>query len=298
MAQKDLIIGAFNNYKDYDVLKPWVQSIKDTDFKGDIVLIAIDADTKLVQRLEQEGVKVLSYAKQNNMMIHMLRFIYIYDFLKTHGGDYRYVVSTDVRDVIFQANPFHFLDNRVSAGCPSKIVAASEAIRIKDEAWNRDNIRKNFGDYFYDTVKDNPVCNVGILAGRTDYIRDLCFHIYQFSLNRPDWVADQAAYNVLINTLPWSKVTDTTMLASAWAINAHVTNMPDKMAEFEPFLLEPRPYMEDGIVKNSYGLPFAIVHQYDRVPEWTEQIHKKYAINITNETDLGTSPKYINYDKL
>ena len=41
MAQKDLIIGAFNNYTDYDVLKPWVQSIKDTGFKGDIVLFAI-----------------------------------------------------------------------------------------------------------------------------------------------------------------------------------------------------------------------------------------------------------------
>jgi hypothetical protein len=59
--------------------------------------------------------------------------------------------------------------------------------------------------------------------------------------------------------------------------------------------MEPRPYMKDGIVRNSYDLPFAIVHQYDRVPEWTEQIHKKYGINITNDTDIGTSPKYFTY---
>ena len=48
MAQKDLIIGAFNNYTDYDVLKPWVQSIKDTGFEGDTVLIAIGTTPELI----------------------------------------------------------------------------------------------------------------------------------------------------------------------------------------------------------------------------------------------------------
>lgn len=295
MAQKDLIIGAFNNYKDYDVLKPWVQSIKETEFKGDIVLIAIDTSPELVARLESEGVKVLSYQKQNDMMIHMLRFVYIYDFLRNHGRDYRYVITTDVRDVIFQNNPFLLLDNRVSVGCPHKIVAASEAIRIKDESWNRNNIQKNFGEYFYNVVKDYPVCNVGVFGGRMEYVRDLCFHIYQLSLSRPDWVADQAAYNMLINVSPWKQIVEVTGLSTAWALNAHVTNKPDQLDEFGPFLLEKRPYMEDGVVRNSYGLPFSIVHQYDRVPEWTEQIHKKYGINITNDTDLGTSPKYFKY---
>ena len=295
MAQKDLIIGAFSNYKDYDVLKPWVQSIKDTDFNGDIVLIAIDTSPELIARLEAEGVKVLPYAKQNNMMIHMLRFVYIYDYLSKNEKEYRYVITTDVRDVVFQSNPFGLLDNRVSAGCPAKIIAASEAILIKDEAWNRGNIIKNFGQYFYDKIKDNPVCNVGVFGGRSDYVRDMCFYIYQLSLNRPDWVADQAAYNMLLNMSPWKQVTSTATLATAWALNAHVTSKPDQLDEFGPFLLEERPYMQDGIVRNSFGLPFAIVHQYDRVPEWTEQIHKKYGINMTNETDIGTSPKYFTY---
>ena len=80
--EKDLIIGAFTNYTDYDVLKPWVQSIKDTGFDGDIVLSAIDATDSIVQKLESEGVKVIRSNNSQKMMVHMLRFLSIYDYLK------------------------------------------------------------------------------------------------------------------------------------------------------------------------------------------------------------------------
>lgn len=295
MAQKDLIIGAFSNYNDYNVLKPWVQSIKDTGFQGDIVLIAVNAGKEIVQTLQTEGVIVKSYQSSGNILIHMLRFLYIYDYLKNNYKEYRYVISTDVRDVIFQHDPFSFLNIIVSAGNPTKIVAVSEAIKIKDEKWNRENIDKNFGEYFRKDIDENPVYNVGLLAGRSDYIKDLCFHLYQMSLNRPDWVADQAAYNILLGFKPWKNIAYECTLAHGWAVNAHVTNKPDQLEEFGPYLLEKRPYMEDGVVKNSFGMPFAIVHQYDRVPEWTEEIHKKYGISITESTNTGTSPKYFTY---
>ena len=175
------------------------------------------------------------------------------------------------------------------------IIAQSEAILIHREQWNRDNIIKNFGHYFYEDIKENEVFNVGILAGTTEYIKDLCFTLFQMSSNRPDWVADQAAYNVLLSFKPWNTVTTYLSLKDAWAINAHVTNKPDQLEQFGPYLLEERPYMEDGIVKNSGGKPFVIVHQYDRVPEWMEYFSKKYGTNITKDTNTGSSPKYFLY---
>jgi hypothetical protein len=137
-------------------------------------------------------------------------------------------------------------------------------------------------------VKDSPVYNVGILAGEADWVRDACFNIYQLSLNRPDWVADQAAFNMMVNYHPWVDHIQYANLESAWAINAHVTNKPDQMDEFGPYLLEVRPYMNDGIVKNAQGVPFVIVHQYDRVPEWQAHFSNKY--NITDN-----SAKYFTY---
>jgi len=297
MAQKDLIIGAFNNYTDYDVLKPWVQSIKDTGFQGDTVLFAIGTTPELVKKLIEEGVIVIPVPRNDKMMIHMQRFIHIYNFLKENEGVYRYVISTDVRDVIFQSDPTLYLDKHISAPFVTGIVASSEAIKVKDEEWNRENIRKNFGDYFYNEIKENEVCNVGVLAGRSLLIQELCFYLYQFSLNRPDWVCDQAAYNMLLNTKLWSSKTHFTKLKDAWAVNAHVTNKPDVVEMLKPYLLEEAPTMtDDGIIVNSAGVPFVIVHQYDRDPKWMEYFSKKYGTNITKDTNTGSSPKYFLYN--
>lgn len=294
--EKDLIIGAFNNFE-FEVLKPWIYSIKETKFDGDIVLIAIDAKEDLVRDIVNAGVKVIPAHNLNNMRIHMLRFLYIFDYLKDTYQNYRYVISTDVRDVIFQKNPFEKLNLYLggSTNFINMIVAQSESMLIKDEQWNSDNILKNFGPYFYDAVKDNEIYNVGILAGWSKYIKDLCFALFQMSLNRPDWVADQAAYNMLLSFEPWNVITHKAKLKDAWALNAHVTNKPDLQDTYGPFLLEPRPYVEKGLVKNSGGEVFSIVHQYDRVPEWADFYYRKYGVNITEKTNTGTAPKYFTY---
>jgi hypothetical protein len=276
-------------------LKPWINSIKETGFDGDIVLIAIDPDLETIEQIEKVGVKVIRAKNETKQMIHMQRFLHVYNYLKMYGDAYRYVITTDVRDVIFQKNPSEYLQ-KVFGSRTQGIIAQSEAIKIKDEAWNRDNIIKNFGQYFYMDVLDNEVYNVGILSGTTEYIKDLCFHLYQMSSSRPDWVADQAAYNMLLSYKPWKDSALKLGLKDAWAINAHVTNKPDQMEQFGPHLLEERPYMKDGIVYNAQGKPFTIVHQYDRVPEWMEYYMKKFDFTVNSNTNTGTSPKYFVYN--
>jgi hypothetical protein len=293
MAQKDLIIGVYTNYK-YEILKPWILSIKESGFDGDIVLVAVDSDENTIKQIQDAGVTVVQVKNEHKMMIHMLRFLYIYDYLK-QNSDYRYVITTDVRDVIFQKNPSEYMQ-KIFGSRDFGIIAQSEAIKIKDESWNRNNIIKNFGEYFYKDVCENEVYNVGILAGTSLHIKSLCFALYQMSSNRPDWVADQAAYNMLLSYLPWDNETVFMKLSDAWAINAHVTNKPDQLNDFGPFLLEERPYMKDGIVYNAEGKEFVIVHQYDRVPEWMEYYMKKFQFSVTSDTNTGTSPKYFVYN--
>ena len=41
-------------------------------------------------------------------------------------------------------------------------------------------------------------------------------------------------------------------------------------------LLEPQPYLDGDIVKTSIGIPFTLVHQYDRIPEWKSVLEAKY----------------------
>ena len=281
MAKKDLIIGAFSNY-DYDAVKPWIESINQTDFDGDKVLITINTSEETNQKIRDAGFTVIPKPSDGKMMFHMERFLHIYDYLKSDKNKYRYIVTTDVRDVIFQSNPQSWLEEKLTG--KTQLITSSEAIHIKNEAWNRDNIRKCFGDNFYDDVKDHRVLCVGILAGTGEAICDLCAMLFQLSSNRSDWVADQAAYNVLMRMYPYNNITYRANLSDAWALNAHVTNREAQYAEFGPHLLEDRPFFEDGLVKDAKTKePFVIVHQYDRVRAWKNFYEEKYGVKIKSQ---------------
>jgi hypothetical protein len=286
VAEKDLIIGAFRNYT-FNQVKPWIQSINESGFTGDKVLIAMNVSDETSKKIADSDFTVINVGNNpQNMMFHMERFIHIYNFLNQNSHKYRYVISTDVRDVIFQDDPSKFLDEYLS-NSHLKTIASSEAIQIKNETWNRENILKCFGHLFYDQIKDCEVLNVGTLAGKSEYIRDLTAALFQMSINRADWVADQAAYNVMMNWEQYKQDTYIAKLKDAWACNLHVTNKPDQLEEFGPHLLEARPSFQDGKVINEFGQPFVIVHQYDRVPEMKKYYGEKYGIEdvITFRTD-------------
>ena len=125
---KDLIIGAFSNYG-FDAVKPWIQSINDTGFEGDKVLICINTSENTQQQIRDAGFQVVAQPKSSNMMFHMERFYHIYNFLKVARGKYRYVVTTDVRDVIFQANPRYWLENLL-VDYDYQLISSSESITV------------------------------------------------------------------------------------------------------------------------------------------------------------------------
>jgi hypothetical protein len=274
---KDLIIGAFKNYN-FEQLKPWIQSINECGFKGDKVLIAIDASEETINKIAQAGFTPISAKSMSGAMFHMERFIHIYDYLKKHRDEYRYVVSTDVRDVIFQKDPMEYLSQILTKNSGYELIGVSECIKIKNEHWNRDNILKCFGAYFYEEIKDYEVLNVGTLAGKAHIIADLCGMLYQLSLNRADWVADQAAYNVLMGWFPYVDITHISGLNDGFCCNLHVTNKPIEKDHFAPFITEEHPVFEGGLMKSGYGKPYYIVHQYDRDPELKKFYHDKYKV--------------------
>ena len=81
-----------------------------------------------------------------------------------------------------------------------------------------------------------------------------------------------AVFNVLINTQPFKDIVHQT---SRWACEAGTVADPSKIEGFRPKLQCVEPTFEDGVVKYD-GTPFAIVHQYDRVPTWKKFVQVKY----------------------
>ena len=280
---KDLVIGCTTNY-DWNKLKYWVNSINKSGFEGDKVMIAFNIDYETIERLYQAGFQVIlpgkdnpqaqRYEYQSSLPVHVERFIHIYNYLNDHD-DYRFVITTDVKDVIFQQDPTKYLGLELPG---SKLMFASESMKYKDEPWGNQNLMETFGPYFHERFKDNVIYNVGVLAGRGNVMKDLCSMIFVMSVNRPIPIVDQSTFNFMISQEPYKSIARYMRSEDGWACQLGTTADPSKIEQFRPFLLEPSPIFEkeSGKVKTSTGKDFTIVHQYDRVPEWKKVIEEKY----------------------
>lgn len=267
---KNLIIGGFTNYT-YNQLKPWVLSAKEVIKENDdIVLCVGSTNQETIDWLEEQGVILVPMMPAQNIPIHVSRFISIYDHLSKTWDSYNYIVTTDVKDVYFQTNPFDVFEK---SDTPIKLLVASEGMYYKDEPWGNDNLMQSYGPYVYEKFCDNEIYNVGTFGGTSEYVKDMIFNIFTNAINRPIPICDQAVFNVLVNTQPFKDVIHKTR---NWACEAGTVADPTKIEQFRPKLVVGEPIFEDGLVKNPDGSLFSIVHQYDRVPEWKEHIGEKY----------------------
>jgi len=265
---KDCIIGGCYNYN-YDQIKYWINSINRSGFNGDKVLVLFDSSDELSQRVEQEGFIVIRAAQDPSIAPHVMRFVSIYDYLSKN--DYRFVVTTDVRDVVFQYNPINWIINNFDG---HKLVCGSECLRYKDEPWGNQNLYETFGPYVYERFKNEVIYNVGILGGKGSYVRDLCLNIAINSINRPIKICDQAVFNFIINNEVYSKQMYFARLGDKWAAQLGTLNDTNKIHHFGPLLLEQPPTFDgkNVIVDNT---PVCIAHQYDRTP-WKQAIEEIY----------------------
>ena len=293
---KDIIIGGASGY-DWDKLKYWVNSIKQTGFKGDIVVVATNMSADTIKKLKENGVIIYAYGKnddQGNIVNesknapHVERFIYIWDYLRNNKDTYRYVVVTDTRDVIFQRDPVEFLSKHLFA---NSIVCSSEGLLYKDEPWGNKNLLDTFGPLIYDELKDNLIYNVGTIAGFYEEVTDLLLHIFTMSINRPIPIVDQAVFNFLVSHHPYKDEVMKSTNESDWAIQLGTTRRaiesgagdigmivsqnPGLIDKYMEMYQDIQPKLDGEAVTNGY-VPYNIVHQWDRVPEIKDMVEKLY----------------------
>lgn len=279
---EDLIIGCSTNY-DWSKIKYWINSVNQSGFKGKKVMILMNCDIETATKVLKAGFEVISFGTdamgnlthQSPFMVHVERFLHIYNYLK--DNKFRYVITTDVKDVIFQKDPFIQLDEMLT-GTGKDLVFASESILYKNEPWGDNNLMETFGPYIHDIFKENEIYNVGVLAGKGDAMRDLALNIFLACVGKPIKICDQSTFNVMISMNPYLKTSLYAKSEDGWACQLGTTVDPSKINQFQQFLLERSPKMEnDKVVTANYReQEFSIVHQYDRVPEWRKIIEAKY----------------------
>lgn len=301
---KDLIVGVVDNY-DWDKIKYWANSIKKSGFDGHKALIVFNMDDDTVSRLTNEGfmtVGVTPYQEGKGFSydavgrsIMVDRFFYIYNFLNMlePSQEIDRVILTDVRDVVFQSDPKKWLDEYFLP--QYNLVVGGENLNYEDEPWGSNNLKKSFGEYFFDSLKEEQIVCAGVLAGTIEDIKDLCLNIWLITRNMNPHVEggggpDQAALNIILGMVTHRYTTLFTDASSGWVVHAGTCIDAIKAGSGgigEAYTRDPNmklPFVKD--IEFSVGVsdekiyaedkPLTIVHQWDRVPTWKALVEEKY----------------------
>lgn len=281
MSKKDLIIGAFTDY-DWSKIKYWANSIDRCGFTGDKAVIVYNCNATTVQELLNRKFKVWAFNKDQygnltypgQLIIVVQRFFHLWQYISnlTNIADYRYVISTDVKDVVFQKNPSEWLEHNLNG---YKVCASSESIKYENEPWGADNMQGSY-PAFWNMVKNNTIWNCGVQAGDIRVMKDLWLQIWLSCSAAQRHNPDQAAYNLLLTLEPWKSITRFTYSEEAWACQAGTTVDPKKIDDFKKHLTEPQPLWNNEQSTTSTGQTHYILHQWDRIPSWHNSIEKLY----------------------
>lgn len=276
----NLILGSITNYNFQDI-ELWIRSLKSTSYKDAIGLVCFNIHKDTIEQIKSFGIIPIltevdsqgnAVYNKSNWNICVDRFLIYHHYLSTKKYDR--ILVTDVKDIIFQRNPFEDVFEY-------PIRLSSEYLTYENEEWGKNNITQAFGKHFFEVLKDTAIMNAGVIEGSADYMRDLFLQIYMYCRGSEKYILggggpDQAALNIIVNTLPWKNISQTANLNFACQIGT--TGDPNKIEKFKPYLLSPEPkIMNDMIYTHSNEL-YAIVHQYDRNPIMKQLIERKYRV--------------------
>jgi SAM-dependent methyltransferase len=286
----DLIIGCFTNYK-WDTVQYWANSIKQCGFGGDFAAIFYNTDDETKDNLIRAGfilypmdptriTRGFAYAFPFEVMLH--RFFAYYEFLSTLTDidKYRYVIATDVRDVVFQSDPSVWLEQNMG---DKKICASCESLRYRDEPWGNASMSAGY-PLLYEYMAARPIWNAGVQAGEIKLMRDFWLQLSLAGAAAFE-AADQATYNILLSLRPWSDTTLFTMGEDGWACQVGTQALE------QPALMEPAQRWDGSHSITSLGRRHAILHQYTRITQWRECVERVYGSpSATNRHNAPSMP--------
>jgi len=293
----DLILATSFGYS-YEQLYPFLRSLKDTGFDGEIVLFIGSTSIATTNRLRREGVKLIPFFypfkrahKMRNPLhrlwpvarrllgrlespeslarwsvpfhnISSLRYLLYHHFLRTKPDRYRHIFLTDLRDVSFQRNPFALAESgklRLYVEEPPYTIGACP----NNSRW----IREYFGEEVLEKLGDKPIiCSgttLGDYAAIMTYLEKFILTLRQArSLMRVG--VDQGIHNYL----------------AYFELAPMVTLCPNRDSEVLTMGLMPRDESfernESGQLIDRSGVPYAVLHQFDRHESLRDEILARY----------------------
>ncbi len=269
----NLVLGAIKGLE-FDELKPFLHSLYQTGFDGKVVLYVGQASQPTCKALDDLGVEILTVDEYNTFTatpINALRY-FIYDqYLSGLAEIPEKILLADVRDVIFQRNPFE-IDLGGGLCCFLESDEITLATCLANSGW----LACAYGKEVLGRLGRHKIsCSgttIGTGAAVRDYLAAMCAGLRAIDERTPNIMhvisgIDQCVHNYLL----YSDALPGTRLYSN---------------EFGPILTlnyvapESIHLNEDHLVVNQAGEPYHVVHQYDR--------HKELAAKVVERIERGS----------
>lgn len=283
--QADLILGAAAGYR-ADQVRLFLQSLARTGFNGRLVFFvherqriamrdllreqvpALDAELVRIRSIHEHPKLVRSCLKRLFAMLpaesfpglkrgmlrfhgkpHVTRYFHYADYLAGHAG-YSRVLLTDVRDVVFQDDPFRGLGPGLQVGMES------EELTIATEPFDRDWILDAYGREMIERIGHRQVSCSGVTLGDFPSVQRYVDLILREALILPfarmkTRIYDQAFHNKLLH---------------CGELGAAERCQPLKSRIATLGCMDPATFVlsDAGQLLNADGRAAPIVHQYDR----------------------------------
>jgi hypothetical protein len=271
-SERDLVMGLALGYGVKE-LAPFVVSLRQSGYDGDVVLLTHGCDAQTVAFLQVHQVRMVPFTTISMipMSMNSSRMFRYLDWLleallnQPKSTFYRQILLCDVRDVIFQGNPFakhsgenlsFFLESNQTIGsCPV----------------NSDWMRRAYGNDVVQELQDYPVSCAGTLIGSSaavfQYLLHMVQHIINVAPNNRFSGVDQAIHNYI---LAKRLVPGSVSVKNAGLVMTVPSTNPTGLK-----------LLQNGQIQNPNGSISEIVHQYDRDTVIAHEVVTRYDISVS-----------------
>jgi hypothetical protein len=269
---KNAVIGYCSHYE-FEVVEPFLASWQKFCSSADLILFTAHLRPTFLERAASMGIHIMDASPYLTIGYHALcaRFFMYRDYLAQNGHLYGSVMLTDVRDVIFQSDPF-----LITREC--SVIFAAEDQLIRDEpVWNGKWLRELYGDELLQEIAHNPVSCAGTTLGNSEgifkYIELMCEQMttrtFDRAINYDQGIHNYIAWKIRPN---WGKVDLDDRIFSTV-----IKTRPDDIH-----------ISDDRIL--IHGKAPAVVHQWDRQASLRKFIETSHDFKVGQSIGVDKEP--------
>jgi|LakMenE01Jun11ns_1017448.scaffolds.fasta_scaffold9935948_2 hypothetical protein len=249
---------------------------------ADLVFITHEMDQSARTKLIDKGAIIVDVVAGENYYIFRDRHKHFYDYLCTNGYKYQNVLISDSRDVVFQADPFKWLENYVNNHCydlsvdcvkesvSHKVVVTAEGFKRKESGFaciEHFEFQRDVPIPYLQDDNTNWVCNAGVTLGTANAIKEFELLMFMVSMKSIGRCTDQASLNFIMGLIKNDK---SYLISHPQDDNLCLTGEGVRLGSVEPILA-------NGKLYNPLNQLYFMIHQWDRLDGLREEILKQYS---------------------